>query len=424
MRIWILIVLVMCVISVPKVLRAEPANPKVLAGVDFAASVFGDVYKLSDAEVIAISEALKGVCAIESQCRNDYIHYTQSGKISQWQGIGQLGCNEVKRGHKTLVRLANLVTKKVIKEGLQKRIEKFAKTINKCSSNKSTFLPDPKDPNDLGDPRFHHEYGTLLLMAIHANTSENKNLLSALLKTFPVKGGDEIFYSITMDGHIVPDPYGTVSQYQVYIAVIQAGQLNPSRLVRGGRVALDNKWSLTLFQNKSNKHILRDWVVKPDESKKRKKGMFVKNSGFPKTKREAIVRIIRNSAAKYHVGMSARDSDHWRMWLARFTNTASLFISTAKASPEKPNGAELKKYIGQEKLFSEMGWAVRSLLIDEGKGIYDKSDRAVTFREILADFRIAHYENKTLKDRLAWQISRARQLRDMSLEQLSFKDPK
>ena len=439
MRVWLLTLVFICGFSLQRTASAETVvmenadaqtvlasdskydgDPRVLAGVDFAANVAGNAYGFSSAEKRAIAEALKGVCGIESRCNPTFIHYTPGGSLSRYQGIGQLDWSETQRAHKRLIHIANALSSPILKEQLQKLNEQFVSIVDR-STAPAQFV---------GDPRFDPQYGPLLLMAIHAETSYGQNLLRAVLRTFPIQAqGEDARYSNTTEG-IVPDRCGTITAVQVLIAVIQAGQLNPAGLISSsGEVAMQAPWSLTATETMANSQLLLTWIVKPNESTQWRDGVRMQNATAPKTKGEAIANIIRNSEAKYHADRATRDNNYWRAKMAHLMDVASEFISAGEALATRPQDADLEhRYLKKESVLAAIGWAVRTLFIDDGSTVNNASERGKNFREILAQFRVQHYEsppsgcNCPIALRYKEQVSRAKKMRDMGLEQLGFKD--
>ena len=251
-----------------------------------------------------------------------------------------------------------------------------------------------------------------------------------MLRTFPIQAqGEDARYSSTTEG-IVPGRCGTVMAVQVLIAVIQAGQLNPAGLISSsGEVAMQAPWSLTATETMANSQLLLTWIVKPNESTQWRDGVRMQNATAPKTKGEAIANIIRNSEAKYHADRATRDNNYWRAKMAHLMDVASEFISAGEALATRPQDADLEhRYLKKESVLAAIGWAVRTLFIDDGSTVNNASERGKNFREILAQFRIQHYEsppsgcNCPIALRYKEQVSRAKKMRDMGLEQLGFKD--
>jgi len=383
-------------------------DEQVFAGINFAARVAGAAYGFSADEVKLVEEMLKRVCGIESKCNPTFIHHTPSGALSRYQGIGQLGSSETRRAHRTLKEIAEKLSSGVLRNTLEARSEHFDRIISRGFSA-SRFAHDP---------RFDPLYGSLMLMAIHAHTAEGKNLIRAILRTFlAVKDGEPVMYAITEDG-IVIDPNGTITPTQLHIGVLQSAQLNPVGIVNDdGLVALNAAWSLNRVQNDANALLLRCWIVKPGEGSS-STGVVCPNSDYPRTKKEAIARIITNSAAKYYVSRSARDDSFRKKHLGRFAGIADIYLSSAYAHERDADDPTARRFyhLAQEAV-SRIGWNVRAILFDDGYNVYVRSEKAKTFRKHLAAFRETHYlDEGTLKE----QIKLAESMRALVREQIEM----
>lgn len=365
-------------------------DSEVLASIEFASRIFGALNNLDKEKIDLIRETLVGVCGTESKCNPTTVHYMPNGGISPYQGIGQMGWAEARRSHKTLKDMAELLPTGELQDQLRLLVSYFDGILEKTSAPKKF----------VGDPRFEPSYGPLLFMAFHAEAASGKNLPLALLRKFPAKDvlGQPVFYKITPQG-VAADTYGTIPAVQLYVAIVQLGQLSPTKLVDdAGMVDLEADLLLTSGEINSNKQLLLQWVVKPKEGAG-DDGVLMPNSKPPKTKGEAIARIIKNSEARYHVSRAAQSDAHRRAQWTHFMGKTDEYAAAWQAFLNDPNDAELgQTYLVAERDLAEAGWAVRSLLFDPGKTVYDKSARAESFREYLAKFRVMHYKgNAKLK---------------------------
>src|SRR3989344_3468720 len=365
-------------LEVLEIPRNTNNHPDVLKGVDFASKVFGAIFERSAEDTALVHNMLKSVCGTESKCNPGKIHYTQNGGLSAYQGIGQLGKKEAKEAHEILKLFADSTLLDLdTREHLRGLVDRFDSAIRDGT---------PLDPEV--DPRFDPSYGPLLLMAFHSSNESNRIL--ALLKTFP----RDTMYRIDVEAGVVPDQDGNVTAEEVHHAGLQSAQLAPGGFVEStGLVDLSAVWPLTGSQSEANEGLLRVWIVKPNEGAD-SMGYSMPGIGLPKTRAEAIARIVRNSEARYNAAISADNNAYRRALIERFLGVVEAYTSAWKAHIAYPNDRVLKQvYDDAEALVSDVGWSVRALLFDPGKTVYDMSEKGKRFRELLAQFRIAHFTN-------------------------------